>query len=611
MKQEVALGILKAGRNVFLTGSAGTGKTYLLNEYITYLKERGVEPAIVAPTGIAASHIGGMTIHSFFGLGIVEEVSDDYISDLFYRKFLQNRLKNLQILIIDEVSMVSPVLFESMNKILKAFKYSQKPFGGVQIILSGDFFQLPPISSSGQKIRFAWQTELWQNSNLRVCYLEEKFRQEESDELINILDEIRAGEVSENSLEIFEECYRKKLDNKFRVTRLYTHNVNVDRINHIELDKIKGSAKKFKAFTKGSKKEIEKFLNSSLVTEELSLKNEATVIFIKNNFEEGYINGTLGKVVDFTKEDDIQGGGLPIVEIFSGRRIVVKKEDWIKENDKGEVKVFVSQIPMRLAWALTVHKSQGMTLDAAEIDLSQTFEVGQGYVALSRIKSIKGLRLMGMNDVALRVDDSVLQIDKSMRVLSGLNVRKWESFSEKDQEQMFGQFIIKAGGTNAEEAIEKNKKRIEIEEKDKREFFAAQSKTINSKKFKGKVRKTGNGSGYSSEIGGTLKTTKKNIEQKKTLEKIAEERKISERTIQDHLVQIMKKWPETDIKYLQPEKKIIKLVGRAVKNIKKKNRAKDFLDSGDIKLRAIFDFLGERVSYENIKLALLFVDKSS
>ena len=546
MKQEIALGILKAGRNVFLTGSAGTGKTFLINKYITYLKERGIEPAIVAPTGIAASHIGGMTIHSFFGLGITEEISDDYIGDLFYRKFLQNRLKNLQVLIVDEVSMVSPALFQSIDKILKAFKHSQEPFGGVQVILSGDFFQLPPISSSGQEIRFAWQTALWQNSNLRVCYLEEKFRQEESDELINILDEIRAGEVSESSLEIFQECYQKELDNKFRVTRLYTHNVDVDRINHTELNKIKGEVKVFEAFSKGAKKEVEKIFNSSLVTEELSLKKGATVIFIKNNFEEGYMNGTLGKVVDFTEENDIHGGGLPVVEIFSGRKIIVKKEDWIRENDRGEVKAFVSQIPMRLAWALTVHKSQGMTLDAAEIDLSQTFEVGQGYVALSRIKSIKGLRLMGMNDVALRVDNSVLQVDKSMRALSGLNVRKWESFAEEEKIQMFTQFIIKAGGTNAEEAIKQNKKRIDIEEKDRREFLAAQGKSTRNRsgvgqqtgKIKGKsMVSRGN---YTTEKGGTLKTTKKFIKQGKTLEEIAKERGVTEQTIAEHLVKIVK-----------------------------------------------------------------------
>ena len=601
MKQDIALGILKAGRNVFLTGSAGTGKTFLINKYTIYLKERGIKPAIVAPTGIAASHIGGMTIHSFFGLGLTEEVTDEHIGNLFYRKFLQNRLKNLQVLIVDEVSMVSPALFQSMDKILKAFKHSREPFGGVQIILSGDFFQLPPISSSGQEIRFVWQTDLWQNSNLRVCYLEEKFRQEESDGLANILDEIRDGDVSEESLEIFRSCYRKKLDSKFRITRLYTHNIDVDRINETELAKLKTPLKKFKAFTKGPKKEVEKIFNGSLVVPELNLKKGAAVIFIKNNFEQGYINGTLGRVVDFTAEDDIRGGGLPIVEIFSGRRIIVHKEEWTKENDRGEVKAFVRQIPLRLAWALTVHKSQGMTLDAAEIDLSQTFEVGQGYVALSRIRSLNGLRLMGMNEVALQVDESVLKIDKEMRRLSRLNVRKWESFSEEQKQAMFTDFIRQAGGTVVKEEIEKNKRKIEEEEKDKKAFFAEQNK----KGWSGLSKSRGT---YSKEEGGTLQVTKKFIEEKKTLSEIAKERKISERTVQDHLTKIKQQWPDIDIEYLRPAEDIISKVKTAKEEIKKRNNKDDFMQNGEIKLRPIFDFLGEQISYEDIKLALLFID---
>ncbi len=600
MKQNIALGILKAGRNVFLTGSAGTGKTFLINIYTTYLKERGIKPAIVAPTGIAASHIGGMTIHSFFGLGLTEEVTDEHIGNLFYRKFLQNRLKNLQVLIVDEVSMVSPALFQSMDKILKTFKHSQEPFGGVQIILSGDFFQLPPISSSGQELRFVWQTDLWQNSNLRVCYLEEKFRQEESDGLANILDEIRDGDISEESLEIFRSCYRKKLDSKFRITRLYTHNIDVDRINETELAKLKTPLKKFKAFTKGPKKEIEKIFNGSLVVPELNLKKGAAVIFIKNNFEQGYINGTLGKIVDFTTEDNFEGEGLPIVEIFSGRKIIVHKEEWTKENDRGEIKAFVRQVPLRLAWALTVHKSQGMTLDAAEIDLSQTFEVGQGYVALSRIRSLKGLRLMGMNEVALQVDESVLKIDKEMRILSRLNVRKWESFSKEQKQAMFTNFIKQAGGTVVKEEIEKNKRKIAEEEKDKKAFFAEQNK----KGWSGLKKSRGT---YSKEKGGTLQITKKFIEEKKTLAEIAKERKISERTVQDHLTKIKQQWPDIDIEYLRPAEDIISKVKTAKEEIKKRNNKDDFMQNGEMKLRPIFDFLGEKISYEDIKLALLFV----
>ena len=596
MKQKIALGILQTGRNVFLTGSAGTGKTYLLNQYIDYLKERGIKPAIVAPTGIAASHIGGMTIHSFFGIGIMEKISDEYLQQLKYRKFLHNRLKNLEVLVIDEVSMVSPELFISMDKILQAFKYSAEPFGGVQIILSGDFFQLPPVSSSGQTIRFAWQTELWQNSNLRVCYLEEKFRQDDF-ALINILDEIRAGEVSEDSMEIFRSCFKKKLANKFRATRLYTHNVDVDSINETELNKLKAPLKTFQSFNKGGRKDIEKIFNTSLVTEELKLKKGVAVIFIKNNYERGYINGTLGKVVDFSKEE-----GLPIVEIFSGRRIFVDTEEWRMENDKGEVKASVKQIPLRLAWALTIHKSQGMTLDAAEIDLSKTFEVGQGYVALSRIKSIEGLRLMGLNDVALQVDELVLKIDQKMKELSQINVLKWQSFSKEEKEKMIEEFILNAGGTTDKKEIAKNKKNIKEGEKIKKEFF---------KKNNSKNRFSGNSGLKNNNFGGkkrnTIEITKKLLLAGKTVAEIATQRGLAQETIHNHIQKIVELLPDFDIDYLKPKKKIIQSVAKAIEKIKKKNNPDDFLEDGKMRLRAVFECLNKKISYDDIKLALLFI----
>jgi hypothetical protein len=592
MKQKIALGVLKAGRNVFLTGSAGTGKTFLINQYITYLRERGIKPAIVAPTGIAASHIDGMTIHSFFGLGITENIDDKYIKQLFYRRFLQSRLGKLQVLIIDEVSMVSPALFISIDKILRAFKHNQKPFGGVQIILSGDFFQLPPISSSGQKIRFAWQTKLWRATDLKVCYLEEKFRQDDST-LINILDEIRAGEVSEESLEVFQECYQKKLDNKFRLTRLYTHNVDVDKINETELSKLETATETFIAETQGAKKKVEKIFNSSLVTEALNLKIGATVIFIKNNFEEGYINGTLGKVVNFIGSEK-----LPEVEIFSGRKIIVKPENWIVENDKGDVVATVRQMPLRLAWALTIHKSQGMTLDAAEIDLSRTFEVGQGYVALSRIRSISGLRLLGMNEVALQVDASVLKIDQRMRELSALTKKQWQSFSSVEQQEMFDIFILKIGGTLELKEIEKNKKRLAVEEKDKREFFQSNQKS--SRKFsKQKLPK---------QKINTLTLTKELVIKKKSIEEIAKERKLSEGTIVNHLQKMVDIWPEIDLEYLQPAKKDLKIIQKIVQKIEKEKNEDNFTEDGTMRLRPIFEGLNEKFSYDEIKLILIFLD---
>lgn len=574
MKQETAFGILKAGKNVFLTGSAGTGKTYLLNTYIQYLKERGINPAITAPTGIAASHIKGMTIHSFFGIGIQENVDKYFLDRLLQKEFLYNRLSKLKILIVDEISMVSPVLFSSMDRILRAFKSSDQPFGGVQLILSGDFFQLPPISKNAKEIKFAWQSMVWQNSDLKVCYLEEKFRQNDKD-LINILDEIRSGSVSEYSMEIFRSCYKKELKSGFKAAKLYTHNEDVDRINEKELEALPDEMRIFKSCNKGSKKNIERILNSSLVSEELRLKKGALVIFIKNNYEAGYINGTLGKVMSFSKTT-----GAPIVEIFSGRKIKAEFEDWKFENNRGEIKAVVSQIPLRLAWALTVHKSQGMTLDAAEIDLSKTFEVGQGYVALSRIKSIKGLRLTGLNKIALLVDELVLDVDREMKNFSRLNELKFQSFFEKEKKVMFEKFIVKNNGAIKQNEIKKNKK------------------ILKRQKSETNVFKKEN----------TLEITKRLLIKKKTILEISKERKLTESTIMSHIQKIFGAWPDFDFSHLKPDEKSLKQIFEAIKKIKEKNNRDDFLENEQIRLRVIFEYLKEEISYDKIRLALIFLN---
>jgi len=584
MKQEIAFGILKTGRNVFLTGSAGTGKTYLLNNYINYLKERGIKPAIVAPTGIAASHIGGMTIHSFFGIGIEEYHSDYMIDILLQKEFLYKRLSKVKVLIVDEISMVSPELFTTMDKVLQVFKSCNKPFGGVQLILSGDFFQLPPVNKKNKEIKFAWQTASWKNADLRNCYLQEKFRYHDG-VLVNILDEIRSGAVSAKTLEVFHNCRNKELSGDIKITRLYTHNEDVDRINAEELKKLPEVVRIFVSQNRGAKKNVEKIFKSSLVVEELKLKKGAVVIFIKNNYEKGYVNGTLGQIVDFYK-----GTGAPIVKIFSGAKIVAEAENWEMENAQGEVKAVIKQIPLRLAWALTVHKSQGMTLDAAEIDLSKTFETGQGYVALSRIKSIDGLKLMGFNDIALQVDQKVMSIDKEIKRLSDLNVRKFASFSQEMIEKMNKEFIIKNEGILGIDEIKNNQRKLKRDKKKNKLLSSAKSKGLGGQK-------------------NTLEETKELLLKKKMINEIAKERIISPRTVLSHIEKISKIYPDFDISYLKPEKEIVKKVKKAIKEIEIKKYSDDFLENGNIKLRAIFKFLKEKVSYNDIKLAIIFGDR--
>ena len=572
MKQITALNILKSGKNVFITGSAGTGKTYLLDLYRRYLKERRVYPTIVAPTGIAASHLGGQTIHSYFALGIRESIDEGYVEFLMDKKYLKSRFSKLKVLIIDEVSMVSPELFSSMDLVLRGFKGTDMPFGGVQVVISGDFFQLPPVSKEPREKRFAWQAPAWRALDLQTCYLEEKFRQEDG-KLIQILDDIRSGEISPSSEALLNERYEKELASHFRPTRLYTHNVDVDRINLAELDKLAGDPRHFVYESSGSQKNIEKIFKSSLVLEELTLKKGAIVIFVKNNPEAGYLNGTTGTVESFSPIDN-----MPIVRTTDGKKIKLEPEEWSLENENGKVLATVSQVPLRLAWAITIHKSQGMTLDAAEIDLSKTFETGQGYVALSRVKNIEGLRLVGLNRMALQVDPLILHVDGRIKAASKKSSDTLEALSNEQRQAMYERHISSLGGTVDKEKIREEQENI----------------------------KAGKPS-HSAYVTPTHTKTKNLIKNSDTLVQLAQKRGLSRGTIINHLAQIKKEEPDIDLGKYKPEEKDFKRVEDAVTELRARGSEEDFTEEGILRLKPIFEALGGEVSYDDIRVSLLFM----
>jgi len=567
--QNTALNILKTGQNVFLTGSAGTGKTYILNEYIIYLKSRKIYPTIVAPTGIAASHLGGQTIHSLFSLGIRNEIDESFIQNLLEKKYLQMRFSKLRVLIIDEISMVSPFIFSAMDSILKAFKKNDKAFGGIQVILSGDFFQLPPISRTKENKRFAWQSPAWRELDLQTCYLEKKFRQND-DVLISILDEIRSGQISSRTYDALNSRINISLDTAFKPTKLYTHNLDVDKINNDELDKIDSPAYNFHYTSQGTKKNIEKIFKSSLVQEDMTLKKDAVVMFIKNNLEKGYINGTTGIVIGFSKDEN-----LPIVKLSNGYTVKVPLEDWSIENDKGTITAKVSQLPLKLAWAITIHKSQGMTLDSAQIDLSKTFEVGQGYVALSRIKNIEGLQLIGFNDTALTVDSLILSIDDRIKQASQKAKDKISSLSNEELENLNLIHVKRLGGITNTQEIQKQKKDL---------------------KSKPKVIK---------ELADIHLKTKDLIQSCDTIEELSIKRELGIETIIKHLGILKQTDKELDLQKYMPKSDISTMIQKAIDALKIKNNKDDFNEKGIIKLKPIFDELNEKISYTDIKIVLV------
>lgn len=413
MTQDQAITLMKSGRNVFLTGSAGTGKTYVLNQFIEHLEKQDIDYAVTASTGIAATHLGGMTIHAWSGLGISRNITEEELDIIESRPKVFKRINEIEILIIDEISMLHKQTLQDIDTILKHIRREPgEPFGGVQVIVSGDFFQLPPVTNSGELSheRYAFMAPIWTEANFSVCYLDKQYRQGD-DELLNLLNNIRSQSLTEQD-QIFLEDRSRNFDEDELITQLFTHNINVDTLNHKELASLDEKEKKFTAKTKGSKQLLAGLIKNILAPEELILKKGAQVMFVKNHPEGNYMNGTMGEVIEF------KPSGNPVVKTLSGRKIEAEEATWSIDDDNGKVLASFSQFPLRLAWAITVHKSQGMTLDKACMDLSKCFERGQGYVALSRVSSAEGLFLAGYNDCALQVDPLVLAADVRFRALS-------------------------------------------------------------------------------------------------------------------------------------------------------------------------------------------------
>jgi len=559
MKQKDALKILKAGKNVYLTGAAGSGKTYTLNEYISYLKNRGVSVAVTASTGIAATHIGGTTIHSWSGSGIKDDLDDQEVEQLVQKEYLYKKFEKSKVLIIDEVSMLSSRLFDSVERICRAMKRKEEPFGGMQVVLSGDFFQLPPIAREGGKVDFIHASDAWKNMDVRVCYLDEQFRHKDSS-LENVLNEMRKGGLSSASKnKLMEICENNSAVLKcVSPTRLYTHNVDVDAENERELEKLVGKARVYEMSSSGKAHIAESLKKGILAPEILRLKKNAMVMFIKNAFDEGYVNGTLGVVEDF---DNV---GMPIVRTFSGDKIFVNLAEWTVEEE-GKVLAKVVQLPLRLAWAITVHKSQGMSLDSAEVDLSKAFAPGQGYVALSRLRSFAGLSLHGLNDMALTMHPQAMEVDARLLSESSKWEKVLERFGDKEMSEMHLAFLRKVGGTADEKEIAKNT----AKNKDKKEAFKEKTSTYEK--------------------------TLAFVSEKLPITEIAKKRGMTLGTIISHLEKLKEKNPSLNLNAYKPEEKDLKIIGEAFKKSK------------ETKISPVHSALDGRYSYEELRLARLFL----
>lgn len=439
MTQAQALDILKTGGNVFLTGEPGSGKTFVLNQYIDWLEAAGISVAVTASTGIAATHVGGMTIHSWSGIGARDELSAFELERITTREKVSKRIRKAKVLVIDEISMLDGRMLDMVDRVCRTVRQREEPFGGLQVVLVGDFFQLPPIARQGDMARFAFQSNVWKAAQLLPCYLTEQFRQE--DELfLSLLSSIRKGEIEDEHYTLLSE--QKDIGyEQIDPTKLFTHNKDVDTMNTSELGRLQTERASYTMQAKGPKQLLEGLVKNCLSPQTLELKLEAMVMCTKNNFEAGFVNGTLARVVEFDRDD-----GYPVIETSAGKRIKMTPMPWTVEED-GKVLAEVTQVPLRLAWAITVHKSQGMSLDAAEIDLRNAFTYGQGYVALSRVRSLAGMKILGLNANSLLVDPRIIAFDAQLKEESEDVETTFNELEEAELTKMHERFITACGGS--------------------------------------------------------------------------------------------------------------------------------------------------------------------
>jgi ATP-dependent DNA helicase PIF1 len=423
MDQELALQILLSGESALLTGPAGSGKTYVLSQFIRQAKRRGKHVSVTATTGLAATHLGGSTIHSWSGIGIHDKLPKYFFKDI--PKGRADTIRKTDVLIIDEISMLHDYRLDMVDQICRTVRELDAPFGGLQVILCGDFFQLPPISREGdQESSFVVTSSVWRDLDPVVCYLAEQHRQDD-DEFLGILTALRQADLRRRHV---ESLLGRQFAEVGEATELHTTNVDVDEINSKKIAELPGEEHVYYMTHTGKANYVESLSRSCLANEILVLKKGALIMCIKNSPDKKFVNGSLGVVVGFEKGTDY-----PVVELKSGKTITIVPETWeLRDGDKKRASL--TQMPLRLAWAITVHKSQGMTLDAARIDLRRAFVEGMGYVALSRVRSLKTLSLHGINRMALQVSPTALEIDKTLRSKSAQDSKRLEHLRDNAKE---------------------------------------------------------------------------------------------------------------------------------------------------------------------------------
>jgi len=404
--QQLVVNAAALGESFFYTGPAGTGKSFVLKVVTNKLKENKPPRSvfITASTGVAACNIGGTTLHSFAGVGLGTKDVNDLIKIVMQNKCARSRWKIATALVIDEVSMISGELFDKLEYIARVVRGSSQPFGGIQIILCGDFFQLPPVFSKDTTDHLlCFEAKTWK-SVVPDCYqLNTIFRQKGDQTFVNLLNEVRSGVISDMTWRLLESCQRrnwstdKELSDEtstIEATQLFPHREIVETTNNARLKQLEGEIVCYEAQDFATADNFKKLLEHDRLPAHLELKLNAQVLLLKNlDLSRELVNGSVGFVIGFASQN-IEGDQLPIVQFRNGYVRTISREESSIEIGS-ELVAKRKQIPLTLAWALSIHKSQGMTLSKVEINLANVFAEGQAYVALSRVTSLKGLKISG------------------------------------------------------------------------------------------------------------------------------------------------------------------------------------------------------------------------
>jgi ATP-dependent DNA helicase PIF1 len=458
---------ISAGQNVFLTGGGGVGKSFIINSVVASEREKGRIVAVCASTGAAADHIGGTTLHSFLGLGLATDPLPQLIASLSLK--IKQRWQRTDLLVIDEISMVDPVFFEKIDGIARFIRRQpQAPFGGLQLLLSGDFFQLPPVitglqagpegrsrtaSDTATQLLFCFQTRAWTEAVQQTVDLKYSFRQAGDTAYYELLTRARVGECTMDDIDLLVGQINADLSeaarNGIQPTRMHARRTNVDIINAEKLkelgdaeghvytghfsytvqakrgreEDIDGPSIALRSTTRQAKvTQLQKKVaamqayNNTPTKMEVELRVGAQVMLLCNlDVANGLVNGSRGVICGFSSTTSGTAPPQPIVKFARGdAELVIQSYSWeYKQDNIGSV--FFNQIPLQLAWAITIHKAQGLSLDCVEMALDKSvFERGQAYVALSRVRSLAGLRLLSFKPAVIVAHPLVIQFYNSI-----------------------------------------------------------------------------------------------------------------------------------------------------------------------------------------------------